>query len=224
AALVATIRRRSRMAHRSASNARAKRIASAVDVHGKGALATVKEKLRGADAVRSFVKARAVTVYVPGLKPSIVNCDSRDSFCLIDCPLPSTSVNAYWNCSGNVRLLIAVTSSNKLFCGYSRFNPACSSDGACTRLLRIRVADNDGSRRPGSYRAIPRFVPIRTTSLPSALRSGWTAKTLCDGKPCSESSSDTTGPTTGSSRIRNKPFPRVPHQSSFVFSDWIVNR
>ena len=55
----------------------------------------MNEKLKGAEAARSFVKARAVTVYLPGFKPSIVNCDSRESFCLIDCPLLSTSVNAY---------------------------------------------------------------------------------------------------------------------------------
>ena len=95
AALVATILLRSSMAHNNASNASAKRIASAVEVHGKGAFATVNEKVSGAEAVRSFVNARAVTVYVPGFKPSIVNWDSRDSFCLIDCPLLSISVNAY---------------------------------------------------------------------------------------------------------------------------------
>src|SRR4030095_7965875 len=95
AALVATILRRSSMAHSSASNASASRIASAVEVHGKGALATVNEKLKGSEDVRSFVNARAVTVYVPGFKPSIVNCDSRDSFCLTDWPLLSINVNAY---------------------------------------------------------------------------------------------------------------------------------
>ena len=73
AALVATILLLSRMAHSSASNASASKIASAVEVYGKGAFATVNVKLKGSEAVRSFVNARAVTVYAPGFKPSIVN-------------------------------------------------------------------------------------------------------------------------------------------------------
>src|ERR1041385_1868511 len=81
------------MAQSKASKARASRMASAVEVHGNGAFATINENVSGAEAVRSFVNARTVTVYLPGFKPSIVNCDSRDSFCLIDCPLLSISVN-----------------------------------------------------------------------------------------------------------------------------------
>src|ERR1051325_1393254 len=70
AALVATILLRSRMAQSRASKASANRIASAVEVQGKGALATVNEKLRGVEDVRSFVNARAVTVYLPGFNAS----------------------------------------------------------------------------------------------------------------------------------------------------------
>ena len=40
------------------------------------------ENVIGSDGVRSFVNARAVTVYLPGFNPSIVNCESRASFCL----------------------------------------------------------------------------------------------------------------------------------------------
>jgi hypothetical protein len=47
-ALVATIRRRSSMAHSSASSASASRIASAVEVHGNGARRTVNENVNGA--------------------------------------------------------------------------------------------------------------------------------------------------------------------------------
>jgi len=54
------------MAHNNARSASAKRIASAVDVQGKGAFATVNEKVSGAEAVRSLVKARAVTALEQG--------------------------------------------------------------------------------------------------------------------------------------------------------------
>src|ERR1043166_5024015 len=66
---------------------------------------------------------------------------------------------------------------------------------------------------------MPRLVPINKTSFPSAFVCGKTAKTFCDGKPCSESSSDTTGPTSRSSRMRTRPLPRVLHQISFVSLD-----
>ena len=86
----------------------------------------------------------------------------------------------------------------------------------------MRVTDNDGSNRPAHSAPGRDSCRSITDSLPSALRCGQTAKTLCEGSPCSESSSETTGPTTGSSRMRNRPFPRVPHHTSFVFSDWIA--
>src|SRR6185436_10337081 len=101
------------MAQNNASKASVKRIASAVEVHGNGALAIVNSNDSGSDGTRSRLKARPVTRYLPGAKLSIANCDSCETFCLTSSPFAFVKVNAYWNCSGKVRLLMAATSSNK---------------------------------------------------------------------------------------------------------------
>jgi hypothetical protein len=66
---------------------------------------------------------------------------------------------------GKVRLLIAVTSSSKLFCGYSRFTPAFSSDGAAHVCSRRRH-DNDGATFPARS-GDAAICPINSVSSPS---------------------------------------------------------
>src|SRR4029077_16686121 len=95
AALVRAIRRRSSTAQSSANNARANRIAKAVEVQGNGALAILNSNDKASEATRSLLNAHAVTRYFPGRSPSIVNCESRDNFCLMGAPFASTRVKAY---------------------------------------------------------------------------------------------------------------------------------
>ena len=61
----------------------------------QGVQATLNSNVNGADEIRSFVNARTVTAYLPGFRPSIVNCDSCESFCLIEWPALSLKENAY---------------------------------------------------------------------------------------------------------------------------------
>ena len=114
------IRRRSSTAQSSANNARASRIAKAVEVQGNGALAILNSNDNASEATKSLLNARAVTRYLPGCSPSIVNCESRDNFCLMDAPFRVYQRERILKLLGKVRLLIAAKSSSKLFWGYSR--------------------------------------------------------------------------------------------------------
>ena len=89
------MRRFSRNPHTSAISASSSRTASAVEVQGNGALATVNSNDSGTAGVRSFVNARAMTLYLPGLSCSIGNCESCESFWRMILPVLSYKANAY---------------------------------------------------------------------------------------------------------------------------------